>query len=113
MEYLQKINTFIIPELKQFFGDDKIKYLIQGILVLYIAFWLPDTTYESVASFDSVIVRLVFTLMIVVLSLIGEYTSAILLSLAFVLSVQRLNKFIIENTNNIENMNNIENTNSN
>ena len=93
MDYLQKINSCYIPEVKEFLKDDKIKYLIQGILILYISFWLPDTGYDAVASFESVIVRLVFTLLIVILSLIEEYTSAILLSLAFILSVQRLNKY--------------------
>jgi hypothetical protein len=93
MDYLQKINSSYIPEVKEFLKDDKIKYLIQGILILYISFWLPDTGYDAVASFESVIVRLVFTLLIVILSLIEEYTSAILLSLAFILSVQRLNKY--------------------
>ena len=97
MEYIQKINTQYFPEVRSFLKEEKIKYLIQGILILYISFWLPDTGYEAVASFESVVVRLVFTLLIVILCLIEEYTSAILLSLAFVLSIQRLNKFKLEN----------------
>jgi len=97
MEYLQKIESLYLPEIKNFFKEDKIRYLLQALLILYIAFWLPDTTYDAVASFDNVAVRLVFTLLIVILSMIEEYTSAILLSLVFVLSVQRLNKFKMEN----------------
>jgi len=97
MEYLQKLNNEYFSEVKEFLKEDKVKYLLQGILILYISFWLPDTTYDAVASFDNVVVRMVFTILIVILSLIEEYTSAILLSLAFVLSVQRLNKYKLEN----------------
>ena len=97
MDYLQKLNNVYFVEIKEFLKDDKVKYLLQGILILYISFWLPDTTYEAVASFDNVVVRLVFTLLIVILCLVEEYASAILLSLAFVLSVQRLNKYKLEN----------------
>jgi|TARA_B110000495_G_C22518437_1_gene316433 hypothetical protein len=96
MEYLHKLNNEYFSEVKEFLKEDKVKYLLQGILILYISFWLPDTTYDAVASFDNVVVRMVFTILIVILSLIEEYTSAILLSLAFVLSVQRLNKYKLE-----------------
>ena len=96
MDYLEKLNTTYLPGVKEFLKDGKVKYLVQGILILYIAFWLPDTTYESVASFENVVIRLLFTLFIVILCLIDEYTSAILLSLAFVLSIQRLNKYKLE-----------------
>ena len=97
MEYIEKISNNYLPNIREFLKDDNVKYLIQGILILYIAFWLPDTEYEAVASFENVVIRLLFTLMIVIFSLLEEYTSAILLSLAFVLSVQRLNKYKLEN----------------
>lgn len=96
MDYLEKLNITYLPGVKEFLKDGKVKYLVQGILILYIAFWLPDTTYESVASFENVVIRLLFTLFIVILCLIDEYTSAILMSLAFVLSIQRLNKYKLE-----------------
>ena len=96
MDYLEKLNITYLPGVKEFLKDGKVKYLLQGILILYIAFWLPDTTYESVASFENVVIRLLFTLFIVILCLIDEYTSAILMSLAFVLSIQRLNKYKLE-----------------
>lgn len=86
-----------LDNIRNFFKEQEIRYLIQGLLVLYIAFWLPDVSYSGVASFNNVLVRLIFVLMIVVLCLIEEYTSAILLAMAFILSVQRLNRYKMEN----------------
>ena len=97
MEQVKEITKLLqLEKIGEFFKEEKMRYLVQGILILYIAFWLPDVSYSSVASFNSVLVRLVFVLMIVTLCLIDEFTSAILLTMAFILSVQRLNRYKIE-----------------
>jgi len=95
MEQVKKLAN--LDKISPFLKEEKIRYLLQGILILYISFWLPDATYTSVASFNNVMVRLVFVLMIVILCLIDEFTSALLLTMAFILSVQRLNRYKIEN----------------
>ena len=95
MEQVKKLAN--LDKIAPFLKEEKMRYLLQGILILYISFWLPDATYASVASFNNVMVRLVFVLMIVILCLIDEFTSALLLTMAFILSVQRLNRYKIEN----------------
>jgi len=95
MEQVKKLAN--LDKIAPFLKEEKMRYLLQGILILYISFWLPDATYTSVASFNNVMVRLVFVLMIVILCLIDEFTSALLLTMAFILSVQRLNRYKIEN----------------
>ena len=95
MDQVKKLAN--LDKIAPFLKEEKMRYLIQGILILYISFWLPDATYTSVASFNNVMVRLVFVLMIVILCLIDEFTSALLLTMAFILSVQRLNRYKIEN----------------
>ena len=95
MEQVKKLAN--LDKIAPFLKEEKMRYLLQGILLLYISFWLPDATYTSVASFNNVMVRLVFVLMIVILCLIDEFTSALLLTMAFILSVQRLNRYKIEN----------------
>jgi len=95
MEQVKKLAN--LDKIAPFLKEEKMRYLLQGILILYIAFWLPDATYTSVASFNNVMVRLVFVLMIVILCLIDEFTSALLLTMAFILSIQRLNRYKIEN----------------
>ena len=95
MEQVKKLAN--LDKIAPFLKEEKMRYLLQGILILYISFWLPDATYNSVASFNNVMVRLVFVLMIVILCLIDEFTSALLLTMAFILSVQRLNRYKIEN----------------
>ena len=85
-----------LENIKIFMKDQNNRYLTQGVLILYIAFWLPDASYKSVVSFNNVIVRLLFIVSVVMLSLIDEFTSAILLSMAFVLSVQKLNNYKLE-----------------
>ena len=85
-----------LENIKIFMKDQNNRYLTQGMLTLYIAFWLPDASYKSVVSFNNVIVRLLFIVSVVMLSLIDEFTSAILLSMAFVLSVQKLNNYKLE-----------------
>jgi hypothetical protein len=87
-----------LENIKIFMKDQNNRYLTQGVLILYIAFWLPDASYKSVVSFNNVIVRLLFIVSVVMLSLIDEFTSAILLSMAFVLSVQKLNNYKLEKT---------------
>ena len=96
MKELGNINVHINDNIKGFMKDQNNRYLIQGMLMLYIAFWLPDASYKSVVSFNNVIVRLLFIVSAVMLSLIDEFTSAILLSMAFVLSVQKLNNYKLE-----------------
>jgi len=96
MKELGNINVHINENIKGFMKDQNNRYLIQGMLILYIAFWLPDVSYKSIALFNNVIVRLLFMVSIVILSLMDEFTSAILLSMAFVLSVQKLNKYKLE-----------------
>ena len=95
MEQVKKLAN--LDKIAPFLKEEKMRYLLQGILILYISFWLPDATYTSVASFNNVMVRLVFVLMIVILCLIDEFTSALLLTMAFILSIQRLNRYKIEN----------------
>ena len=95
MEQVKKLAN--LDKIAPFLKEEKMRYLLQGILILYISIWLPDATYTSVASFNNVMVRLVFVLMIVILCLIDEFTSALLLTMAFILSIQRLNRYKIEN----------------
>lgn len=71
-------------------------WVIRVVLVIYAAFCAPNLNKEVSLIFDNVIVRLIIAALIIFLAYVDP-ASAILLAVSFVISIQTLNKFKVNN----------------
>lgn len=76
-------------------------WTIRIVLVIYASFVAPNLNKNASMFFNNVIVRLIMALLIIYLCYIDP-TSAILLAVSFVVSVQTLNKYKISSITNNE-----------
>lgn len=76
-----------------------ILWTIRTILVIYASFIAPNLNKGGSMFFNNMFVRLIFAVLIIYLCYVDP-TSAILLAVSFVVSVQTLNKHKINNMNN-------------
>ena len=76
-----------------------ILWTVRIILVIYASFIAPNLNKDVSMFFNNMFVRLIFAVLIIYLCYVDP-TSAILLAVSFVVSVQTLNKHKINNMNN-------------
>ncbi len=77
--------------IQKFFKNEYVSWILRIILILYAAMVAPSIDRKVSSIFDNVLVRLIIACIIVFLSF-HDTTLAILLSIAFVVSIQTLNK---------------------
>jgi hypothetical protein len=77
--------------IQKFFKNEYVSWILRIILILYAAIVAPSIDRKVSSIFDNVLVRLIIACIIVFLSF-HDTTLAILLSIAFVVSIQTLNK---------------------
>jgi hypothetical protein len=87
-------------EFQNVLNNEYVLWGLRIILVLYAAMVAPNLNREVSSIFDNVIVRLVVACVIVFLSF-HDTTLAILLAIAFVVSIQTLNKHKVNNITSI------------
>ena len=84
---------------------NNLNYIILAIyvlLIVYIVFILPNLNNETIVFFDGLAVKLVSLFIIIYIS-VSNPILAILLSIAFVLTLQELNKQVQQFTLDIQN----------
>ena len=86
--------------LNNFFQNEFVSWGLRILLVLYAAMVAPNINKDISYIFDSVIVRLIIACLIVFLSF-HDTTLAILLAIAFVVSIQTLNKHKVNQITNL------------
>ena len=81
---------------KQFNSNQWLSWTVRLILVIYAAFIATNLNKSMINIFDNVVFRLVVVVLIVYLCYVDQ-ASAILLAVGFVISIQTLNKYKLNN----------------